>query len=126
VFTADMRVRTASGRFYYPDVSAVCGKPEVLPPQKPRRTATLLNPTIIVEVLSPSTEEDDRGEKFRHYRTIPTLREYILVAQDKIEVEHHARQVDGSWVFRELRAGQSVRLTEGEIQIDPLYRWVLT
>ena len=79
-----------------------------------------------MEVLSSSTEEDDRGEKFRHYRTIPTLRDYILVAQDKVEVEHHARQADGSWVFRELRTGQSVRLPEGEMPIDPLYRWVLT
>lgn len=126
VHTSDMRVRTASGRFYYTDVSMVCGRPELLPPAKGRRTVTLLNPLLIVEVLSASTEEEDRGDKFDHYRTIPTLQHYVLVAQNRAQVEHFSRAANGDdWLLHVVRAGQKLRLPCGEFAIDPLYRGML-
>jgi Uma2 family endonuclease len=80
-FHQDVRVRiTATGLYTYPDFAIVCGKPELVD------SDTLLNPTTIIEVLSPSTEAYDRGKKFEHYRTIPTLRQYGLVAQDRMSV----------------------------------------
>ena len=66
-----------------------------------KETDTLLNPTLIVEVLSPSTEGFDRGEKFRRYRTIESLMEYLLVAQDKCYIEHYTRQPDNQWLLSE-------------------------
>lgn len=87
-FIGDMRVQVEKGRRYtYPDVVAVCGKPEYLDGV----LDTLMNPALIVEILSTSTEAYDRGEKFRHYRTIETLQEYVLVAQDQPLVERFVR-----------------------------------
>lgn len=87
-FMGDMRVQIGGGRRYaYPDVVVVCGEPRFLD----GALDTLLNPALIVEVLSPSTEAYDRGEKFLHYRTIESLREYVLVAQDRVLVERFVR-----------------------------------
>ena len=87
-FTSELKVRVeASGLHTYPDVSALCGKPEL----GGQCDEILLNPTVLVEVLSPSTERYDRGEKFVHYRQIPSLREYVLVWQDWMHVERFAR-----------------------------------
>jgi Uma2 family endonuclease len=84
----DMRVQVGAGRRYtYPDVSAVCGEPRFMD----GTLDTLLNPALIVEVLSPTTEAYDRGEKFLHYRGIETLQEYVLVAQDQVLVERFIR-----------------------------------
>jgi Uma2 family endonuclease len=94
VYSSDQRVRVSqTGLFAYPDVTVVCGKAEF----GTDRQDTLLNPTLIVEVLSPTTERYDRGLKSRHYRTINSLREYILIAQDAYQIEHYVRQEDGSW-----------------------------
>ena len=88
LFVSDMRVQIAGGRRYtYPDLVAVCG--EVQTADEARDTLT--NPTLIIEVLSPSTEAYDRGEKFAHYRTIETLHEYMLVAQDRAVVDVFTR-----------------------------------
>lgn len=96
VFNNDMRVKVnASGLYTYPDVSAVCGEPQF----EDSHVDTLLNPLVIVEVLSPSTEDYDRGKKFELYRQLPSLREYLVVAQDRVFVEHHARQEDDSWLL---------------------------
>lgn len=85
----DMRVRVApSGLYTYPDVVAVCGPREFADAQRD----TLLNPSLLVEVLSPSTEAYDRGKKFAHYQQVASLREYLLVAQDEVRVEHYVRQ----------------------------------
>ncbi len=88
-YMGDMRVRvTPTGLYTYPDVVVVCDEPEFLDDE----LDTLLNPTLIVEVLSPSTEGYDRGGKFEHYRTLDSLKEYVLVAQDQVLVERRVRQ----------------------------------
>jgi Uma2 family endonuclease len=99
LYMNDMRVKSlVTGLFAYPDIAVVCGEPlfidEVLD--------TLLNPTALIEVLSPSTEAYDRGGKFELYRTIESFQEYLLVAQDRPRVEHYARQADGGWLLRDL------------------------
>lgn len=95
VYGSDMRVNVSpTGMYTYPDVAALCGTPEFADAE----VDTLLNPSVIVEVLSPSTEAYDRGEKFAHYRRIPSLREYVLVAQDRARVEHYAR-LGERWVL---------------------------
>ena len=96
VFGSDMRVAiTATGLYVYPDASVCCGGPQLLD----GHNDTLLNPTLIVEVLSPSTEAYDRGDKFKHYRSIESFREYLLVASESLDVELHTRQPDGRWVL---------------------------
>ena len=92
-YAADMRVRMgANGEHSYPDVTALCGRPEL----EKRRGDTLLNPSLVVEVLSPSTEAYDRGDKFTQYARIPTLREYLLVAQDRVHVERYTPGASGA------------------------------
>lgn len=88
-FVNDMRVRvTPTGLYTYPDVVVVCGEVQFLDDE----VDTLLNPTLIVEVLSPSTEDYDRGGKFSHYRTLPSLKEYVLIAQDEAMVERRVKK----------------------------------
>ncbi len=95
----DMRIQTPSGLDTYPDVSVFCGKPELSDKQR-----TLHNPVVIFEVLSPSTRNYDRGDKFAHYRSIPTLHDYVLIDPDEIGVEHFRRSPDGrEWVLRDYR-----------------------
>ena len=98
VYQGDMRVRVeSSGLYTYPDVVAVCEEPQF----EDDEVDTLLNPTLIVEVLSKSTEGYDRGAKFEHYRKLASLREYVLIAQDKPHVEHFIRQEGGLWLLWE-------------------------
>jgi len=98
IFTSDLRVRVPrTGLFTYPDLVVVCGEAELYDDEA---MDTLLNPALIVEVLSGTTEAYDRGEKFAHYRTIASLESYVLVAQDRVLVEHYARQGD-LWVLRD-------------------------
>jgi Uma2 family endonuclease len=93
-----MRVRiAATGLYTYPDVVVVCGQPRF----EDEERDTLLNPTLIVEVLSPSTEDYDRGRRFAHYRSIPSLQVYLLVRQDRAHVELFTRQRDDRWVLWE-------------------------
>lgn len=98
-YGSDQRVTVLeTGLRTYPDVSAVCREPEF----DPLDENALINPTVLIEVLSPRTEAYDRGEKFAHFRRLPSLREYVLVAQDKMRVEHFVRQDDGRWLLAEL------------------------
>ncbi|HEY0556234.1 MAG TPA: Uma2 family endonuclease [Thermoanaerobaculia bacterium] len=99
VYHESMRVRTPAGLFTYPDVIVVCGEPRF----DDSEFDTLLNPTLIVEVLSPSTETYDRGMKAIEYRAIPTLQEYVLVAQSRLHVEHWQRHGAEEWLLRDLR-----------------------
>jgi Uma2 family endonuclease len=120
VHTSDMRVKVqAAGLYTYPDVSALCG----LPKFEDEHEDTLLNLALIVEVLSESTESYDRGKKFESYRLLSSLGDYVLVSQDEVLVEHFARQADGSWLLRELRAGDVLKLaTLGcEAAVDEIY-----
>lgn len=96
-FSNDLRVWVPATDFFaYPDVVVVCGAPELADEQRD----TLLNPTLIIEVLSPSTEGYDRGEKLAQYRHIQSLRDYLLVAQDRPRLDHYARQEDAShWLL---------------------------
>ncbi|MGB9633034.1 MAG: Uma2 family endonuclease [Chloroflexaceae bacterium] len=98
VYPSDMRVKSArTGLYTYPDITIVCGDEEF----EDDSEDTLLNPTVIIEVLSPSTEQYDRGRKFQHYRAIPSLREYVLISQDEYRVERFARQADNTWLLSE-------------------------
>jgi Uma2 family endonuclease len=104
VYTNDMRVRVpAADLFTYPDVVVACGEPKFVD----EGLDTLLDPTLIVEVLSPSTESYDRGAKFGYYRTLPSLTEYLLIAQDRIHVEHFVRQ-EGGWLMTEATQREDV------------------
>jgi Uma2 family endonuclease len=99
VFSSDLRVKVSeTGLYTYPNVVVVCGEMSL---EEPRRD-TLLNPTLLVEVLSPSTEAYDRGDKFAHFRRLESLQEYVLVAQDRPRIERFARQGDSQeWVLTE-------------------------
>ncbi|MGE0825899.1 MAG: Uma2 family endonuclease [Candidatus Binatia bacterium] len=98
VYMSDMRVKVSpTGLYTYPDVVAVCGERQFDDVQND----TLLNPTVIIEVLSPSTEAYDRGNKAVQYRQLPSLAEHVLVSQERRHVEHYVRQPDGQWLFSE-------------------------
>ncbi|MDG4594493.1 MAG: Uma2 family endonuclease [Candidatus Contendobacter sp.] len=95
-FSGDMRVKVSpTGLYTYPDVVVVCGEPRF----EDSHVDTLLNPTLIIEVLSDSTAAYDRGEKFAHYRALQSLSDYLLVAQDQPRIEHYQRQPDGRWLY---------------------------
>lgn len=97
VFTTDLRLFIKAARVYtYPDIMVTCG-----PVDGDGEQDLVTNPRFIAEVLSDSTKNYDRGEKFRFYRAIPGFSEYLLIAQDSIRAEHHQRRPDGSWIFRE-------------------------
>jgi Uma2 family endonuclease len=92
----EMKIRVeAIGKFYYPDVTILCGKPSFYR----KRNDTITNPILIVEVLSDSTEAKYRGEKFFAYQTLESLREYVLISQNRAAVEQFTRQSDGSWKY---------------------------
>jgi Uma2 family endonuclease len=94
-YPSDMRVKTRlSGLYTYPDVTVVCGTPEF----EDNNFDTLLNPMVIIEVLSPSTEAYDRGKKFTHYRTIQSLQDYILIAQESTRIDHFTLR-ENEWIF---------------------------
>jgi Uma2 family endonuclease len=98
VYTSDMRVKISrTGIYTYPDVVVVCEEPVF----EDAEVDTLLNPTVLVEVLSKSTEDYDRGGKFEHYRTLASLQEYLLVAQERCHVVHYVRQPDHTWLLAE-------------------------
>jgi Uma2 family endonuclease len=94
VYPSDLRLKIeATGLYTYPDLSVVCGEPQL----ESDAGDVLLNPLVIVEVLSDSTEAYDRGKKFEHYRTIPTLRHYVLISQDRHSIDCFSLRDDGSW-----------------------------
>lgn len=106
-YVSDMRVKIASRREYaytYPDAVIVCGEPQF----EDGHLDTLLNPTVLIEVLSESTERYDRGKKFGFYRTIESPAEYLLIAQDEYKVEQFVRQPDGRWMLSDHRSPDDV------------------
>jgi Uma2 family endonuclease len=104
VYAVDMRVKVrATGLYTYPDVAVVCGEPEF----EDDFVDTLLNPTLLVEVLSQSTERYDRIAKSSYYRTIESLAEHLLVSQDELRVEQYVKQPNGEWLLFEYLAPDS-------------------
>ncbi len=96
VFGGDMRVKvSATGLYTYPDISALCGERQL----EDDAFDTLLNPSVIIEILSPSTEAYDRGVKFAHYQRIASLQVYALIAQDKGRIEIYQRQENDNWLY---------------------------
>lgn len=125
VYPSDMRVKiAATGLYTYPDVIVVCGDEEF----EDRREDTLLNPTLVVEVLSNSTAAYDRGEKASQYRQLASLREYILIAQDDAWVERQVRQSEGGvWLLDETRGLDrrvSLAAIDCELALAAVYRKV--
>jgi len=107
VYQSDMRVKISpTGLYTYPDVTIVCDEPEF----EDAEVDTLLNPKVLVEVLSPSTADYDRGGKFTHYRRLPSLQEYVLISQDRPLVEHYVRQGPDEWLLTEVNSPQDTLL----------------
>lgn len=124
VFNSDLRVRIeATDLATYPDVSVVCDRLQTARDDD----LAIINPSLLVEVLSDSTEAYDRGQKAAHYRRIPSLRAYLLVSQHEPRLELQTRRDDGTWILREADAGQTllieplgVTLAVDEVYEDPL------
>ncbi|MGI9065913.1 MAG: Uma2 family endonuclease [Pyrinomonadaceae bacterium] len=105
LYVNEMRVKVdAVGLYTYPDVAVVCGEPEL----EDKYVDTLLNPTVLIEILSKSTERYDRIAKSDYYRRLPSLAEYLLVAQEQYRVEQYNRQSDGHWLLTETQSLEGV------------------
>lgn len=120
IFPSDLKVKQGS-RFFYPDVSVICGEPEFHDDEKD----VVLNPSLLIEVLSPSTERYDKGVKFLTYQQIPSLREYTLVHQDTAMVELYRRHTAGSWLYSRIEGlDQVAELLGVELALRSLYAGV--
>lgn len=119
VYSSDLMVKVPDGLATYPDVSVICGPLEA-PPSWPHATA---NPRLLVEVLSPSTAQWDRGDKFLHVQRLPSLQTYVLVNQEVRRVEWFQRQADGAWTWRSAGPGQVALLEDLGISlaVDEVY-----
>jgi Uma2 family endonuclease len=123
VYSSDLRVRVlATGLATYPDVTVVCGDLE----RDPDSPTTVVNPRVVVEVLSDGTEAYDRGEKLEHYRRIPSMAAVVLVSHRAPAIEVWERTPDGSWHRREFGAGQSAEIEALPVVlvVDEIYREV--
>lgn len=122
VYPSDMRVKcSTSGLYTYPDAVVVCGKAEF----EDDEFDTLTNPLVLFEVLSDSTESYDRGSKFQRYRQIDSLQEYVMISQDRANVECYVRQADGRWLLRETQLLEESALFESiqvTIPLAEIYR----
>lgn len=119
VYPGDLRIKVnAAGLYTYPDVTVLCGEAVF----DDNQTDTLTNPTVIIEVLSPSTEAYDRGQKFEYYRKLESLAEYVLVSPDKRHVEVFTRRPEGRWLLTETSSGiarlQSIKC---RLALDDIY-----
>jgi Uma2 family endonuclease len=120
-FSSDLKVRVlATGLVSYPDLTVICGAIEY----DPQSRLVAVNPTLIVEVLSDSTEDWDRGEKLEHFKQIPSLRECLLVSHRTRQIDLWRRNPDGSWSHRTATAGDTVDLQSlgGSLRVDEVYR----
>lgn len=124
VYASDMRTKIVkTGLNTYPDVVVICGQPEFTDHVRD----TIINPVVIIEILSASTERYDRGMKFQHYRTIDTLQDYLLIAQDHYHVEHFVRQDGGVWIFQEatdLAATLHIQSIDCTLLLEAIYEKV--
>lgn len=115
---SDMKIKTASD-YHYADALVICGAPVF----EDQTRDVVINPKVIVEVLSDSTERYDRGDKFTSYRTLESLQDYVLVSQKSVLVEHFRRLPDGNWLYSALGPGDRLLLESVgcEIPIDRIY-----
>lgn len=121
VVTSDQKVWVPrKSGFVYPDVTVLCERPELYP----GTTDVVVNPSLIVEVLSAGTERFDRGEKFDGYRSIASLRHYVMVSSEQVLVEHYERGEGGTWVLRTFRLGEALAIASPDLAaaVDELYR----
>jgi len=122
VYPSDMRVKCPSGLYTYPDMSIVCGMPTL----EDDHGDNLLNPQVIFEILSPSTEGYDRGKKFEHYQSIESFREYVLIAQDRPSAERFVRSTDGGeWVLsttHDLHGDFNLATCRANVRMADIYR----
>ena len=116
VFQSDLKImEQISGLFTYPDIVTICGKPEFYDEEKD----VIVNPTVIMEVLSKSTETYDRGFKFELYRRIDTLKDYFMVSQEKVSIEYYSRNADNSWTLKEFNdINQSIEIKSIECILE--------
>ena len=123
VYASDMRVGISQGvSYFYPDIAVTCDKPRF----EDDVFDTLINPQVVIEVLSDSTANYDRGEKFRRYRQLESLQEYLLISQDQVHVEHYLRQ-GKQWILSEFSALENaVPLVSigAELSLNQIYRFV--
>jgi Uma2 family endonuclease len=126
VFPSDMRVKVPDYLPYrYPDLSALCGEAKF---EKMKNQELLVNPSLIVEILSDSTAEFDRGYKFTYYKSIESFTEYLLIAQDRPHVSQFVKQSDNSWLnheFNSIEEKFSVESLDCELELSELYREVV-
>lgn len=122
VHTSDMRIKSPLGLYTYADAAVVCGADRC----EGKSDDVLLNPTLVVEVLSPSTEAYDRGRKFQHYRSIDSLRTFILVSQEERLVEVFSRDDNDRWILTEFTEGLvQISQPDCELAVDDIYDQVL-
>jgi Uma2 family endonuclease len=119
-FTSDLRIRTSTGLSTYPDAAVVCGK-TLRAVDDP---IAVTNPCLLVEVTSPSTEDYDRGEKLRHYRSIASVVEVLIVSHREARMTIHRRGNDGVWSVSEAGPGESLQLVSvaAALAVDDVYR----
>lgn len=121
VMSSDQRVGVRGERYVYPDTSVVCGEPAI------ESNDVLINPTIVVEVLSSDTEQYDRGLKWESYQRIESLTDYLLVSQREPRVEHFRRDRSGSWIYRAAGPGERIVLANGlELEVDKIFANVMS
>jgi Uma2 family endonuclease len=112
VFSSDQRIGLGE-RYVYPDLTVVCGRVAL----QPGTTDNIVNPAILVEVLSVSTEQYDRGLKWEGYQRLESLTDYLLVSQSELRIEHFRREAAGLWLYRAHGPGERVVLT-GDVELD--------
>jgi Uma2 family endonuclease len=121
-FSSDQRIGLRKKKYVYPDASVVCGQLET----EEGADDVIVNPQVIVEVLSSSTEQHDRGGKWEGYRRLPSLTDYVLISQAKPQIELYQRHDDGSWTYRAVGAGERVTLTHGAVlEVDVIFERVM-
>jgi len=124
VYQSDLKIyEQESGLFTYPDIVVICGEPECYDYKKD----IIINPTVIIEILSQSTEAYDRGFKFELYRKLKALKDYILVSQEKISIEHFNKNKDNSWTMNEYNKSEqsmSIRSIDCKLELKEVYNRV--
>ena len=125
IFPSDLKIHSLGNSLYtYPDLSIICGEIETLGKNK----SVVTNPSVLIEVLSKSTQDYDRGGKFKLYRDIPSLKEYILISSFQTQVEKYEKQTDGKWLFQEYKSENDllkINSIDFEISIKEFYRNVI-